>query len=137
MHPLPSKRCRYSWSKQAAPAATGRRWTRLRAAVTLAILAVWIYGVFHAERRPEPGNRSQPPDREVTGGIFRAHGGRQLFQHSADAEPAFEPAHRGWSVAPGQGKGRLAALSLARRQRCFRGLGADCPAVLSPGSASS
>ncbi len=55
-------------------------------AVVLIVLAVWIYGVFYAERRPEPGSRSQPPDHEVSGGIFRAHGGRQLMPRP-DATP--------------------------------------------------
>ena len=34
-------------------------------------LAGWLYAVFHADRHPEIGNSNTPPDRAVTGGIFR------------------------------------------------------------------
>ena len=50
------------------------------------ILAGWLYAVFHADRHPEPGNSNIPPDRAVTGGIFRSSGGRQQMPRR-DATP--------------------------------------------------
>lgn len=51
------------------------------------ILAGWLYAVFHADRHPEPGNSNMPPDREVTGGIFRSSGGRQQMPRRDAAPP--------------------------------------------------
>ncbi len=56
------------------------------------VLAAWLYAVFHADRHPEPGNRGRPLYRNVSGGIFRASGGRQQMPRR-DATPD-EPAVR-------------------------------------------
>ena len=64
-------------------------------AVIAVLLAGWLVAVFHADRHPEPGDRSRPPDREVTGGIFRSVGGRQQMPRPDATPAAARDLHRG------------------------------------------
>ena len=53
--------------------------------VVAAGLAVWITGVFRAEKHPEAG-RGGAPRRKITGGIFRGDPRQQMPRRDAPAE---------------------------------------------------
>jgi hypothetical protein len=68
--------------------------------VVLVALAVWIIGVFRADRHPRTG-RGRMPRREVIGGTFRASGGRQVTPTRTEtAETGDEPQAADETVSP-------------------------------------
>jgi hypothetical protein len=53
--------------------------------VVAVCLAILIYSVFHAERKPGPGRPTKATDRDVTGGIFRGDPRQQMPRRDAPA----------------------------------------------------
>jgi hypothetical protein len=51
---------------------------RLIPIVVAVALAAWVFMVYHANRYPPGPKSADPPDHEVTGGIFEGEG-RQLM----------------------------------------------------------
>lgn len=55
--------------------------------VVLIVLVVWIGAIYHANRHPPPADPAKQPAHEVTGGAFRAGGGRQVMPRRDDVPP--------------------------------------------------
>jgi hypothetical protein len=54
--------------------------------VVAVALAVWITGVFRAEKHPKTTGRGSTPRRKITGGIFRGDPRQQMPRRDAPAE---------------------------------------------------
>lgn len=54
--------------------------------VVVIALAIWLVGMYFAQRRPGNDKKVDPPDTAVSGGAFDASGGRQVTPRR-DATP--------------------------------------------------
>ena len=68
--------------------------------VVAVCLAVWLFLVFRADRKPHGSGRGEAPDRSVTGGVFR--GDPRQWSPRRDATP---PEAAEAERAAGAGKG--------------------------------